>query len=144
MGAKGWPVPLYHPWAVSRRCQARQHQKAAKTASAPFFPLPRCEQKSWDICWQREYTLAGYFTCHFFLQEANIFCSSLLPGGCTMFIHPYAMLPHGRDASSLKAHSPVQVLHLPTIWFVSCRVLEGHFIKLLHPHLSIGRGAEDA
>lgn len=60
-----------------------------------------------------------------------------------MFIHPYAMLPHGRNASSLEAHSLAQVLHLPTICFVSCRGLEGHFIELLHPHLSIGRGAED-
>lgn len=64
-------------------------------------------------------------------------CPSLLPGEYARFTHPYTVLLHDRGTPA-----PAQVLHLPVMCFSS--QLEGHFTEMLHPHLNIGRGAENA
>lgn len=76
-------------------------------------------------------------------HKANSPCPLLLPGGCTMFTHPYAMLSRGREVPApwertvLPKHSTSQ----PS---VPAPVLDDCFTEFLHPHLNICRGAENA
>lgn len=76
-------------------------------------------------------------------HKANFPCPSLLPGGCTMFTHPYAMLSRGREVPAPWEHT-VLPKHSTSQPSVSAPVLDDHFTELLHPHLNICSGAENA
>lgn len=146
-GAQGWRMPLEHPWAVGRQGQASQHPRGCRNSfcfiiSDSLFHFPDVNRRAGIFAGKDVKYLQALSNGTFFPTREKCLAS---PRWMHYAYSPLCnSLTWQRATSSLGAHSPAQVLHLLTICFSFCRVLEGHVTELLHPHLNAGRGTENS